>query len=240
MNETLKQAPRKVFEVIIHGKTYDVYDVHGKEHMGYNGEVKTWWLYYSDLLPEGTVPPVDSEYWEPWSNSINRRLWDIRFKEYNSSKEKWGETRFRSGLNCEMYCNDKLIYSFGTGSLSFAMSKAQYLTVVLSEHCYDFFDQESQNGRKIWFYGLPAAVRPNTSHPGEIGIVPDYSTGIDKKEWWSEFKRRRSNINEKISEDDMRVWDEEEDYSDYINWGDALSDGRIDWFRKTPEDDSSK
>jgi hypothetical protein len=225
------KTPRKIFEVIIHGKPFDVYDINGKEHEGLNGEPKTWWVYFTDRLPEGTLPPPDSDKWEPYHKSINRRLWDIRFKEYNTSKEKWGSTQFRSGLNCEMYCNDKLIYSFGTNDLAFAMAKAQYLIIKMSEHPYDFFNPKSELGRKIWWYGLPATVKPK-SDGWEIAVVPDYSTGIDKKIWWSEFKKRRSNLNEKVDENDIQVWDGEDDYSDYINWGDALSDGHIDWFRK--------
>lgn len=225
------KTPRKIFEVIIRDKTYDVYDIDGKEHGGWNGEPKTWWLYYADRMPEGAIPPHDSESWEPWHKSINRRLWDIRFKEYNSTKEKWGATQFRSGLNCEMWCNNKLVYSFGTFDLAFAFSKAQYLITILSEHSYNFFEPEKEKGRKIWWYGLPATVKPNIEG-WEIGIIPDYTTGIDKKQWWEEFKKRRSNINEKSDENDIKVWDGEDDYSDYINWGDALSDGHIDWFRK--------
>lgn len=231
MSETKIGTPRKIFDVLIHNKLYDVYDIAGKEHGGWNGEPKTWWLYYADTMPEGTVPPHDSEYWEPWHKSINRRLWDIRFKEYNSTKIKWDERRFSSGLNCEMWCNNKLVYSFGTFDLNYAFAKAQYLIVKMSEHPYNFFEPEKEKGRKIWWYGLPALVKPK-SDGWEIGIVPDYSTGIDKKSWWNEFKRRRSNLNEVVSEDDIKVWDGEEDDSDYINWGDALSDQHIDWFRK--------
>lgn len=224
-------TPRKIFDVIIHDKTYDVYDIDGKEHGGWNGEPKTWWLYFADRMPDGAIPPHDSESWEPWHKSINRRLWDIRFKEYNTSKEKWNATQFRSGLNCEMWCNNKLIYSFGTFDLNFAFAKAQYLMVKMSEHPYDFFNPEKENGRKIWWFGMPATVRPKSDR-WEIAVIPDYTTGLNKQEWWKEFLRRRSNINEKVDENDIQVWDGEDDYSDYINWGDALSDGHIDWFRK--------
>lgn len=225
------KAPRKIFEVIIHNKIYDVYDIDGKEHGGWNGEPKTWWIYHASRVPEETVPPPDSDSWEPWSRSLNRRLWDISFKEYNTSKEKWGATQFSHSLQCEMRCNNKLVYSFGTFDLPFAMAKAQYLITKMSEHSYNFFEPEKENGRKIWWYGLPATVKPH-SDGWEIGIVPDYSTGINKETWWSEFKKRRSNLNEKVDPNNIEIWDEEDDNSDYINWGDALSDGHIDWFRK--------
>lgn len=225
------KTPRKIFDVLIHNKTYDVYDIDGKEHGGYNGEPKTWWLYFADRMPEGAIPPHDSESWEPWHKSINRRLWDIRFKEYNSTKEKWNATQFRSGLNCEMYCNNKLVYSFGTFDMNFAFAKAQYLIVIMSEHPYDFFNSDKNNGRKIWWYGMPATVKVK-SYGWEIGVIPDYTTGLEKSAWWKEYLRRRSNINEKIDENDIQVWDGEDDYTDYINWGDALSDQHINWFRK--------
>ena len=66
----------------------------------------------------------------------------------------------------------------------------------------------------------------------EITIIPDYSTGIDKETWWNEFKTRRSNINEIVDKDnDIAVFDEDDDNKDYINWGDAFSDQHIDWHR---------
>lgn len=231
MAEVKINTPRKIFEVLIHNKTYHVYDINGKEHEGWNGEPKTWWLYFADPMPEGAIPPHDSESWEPWHKSINRHLWDIRFKQYNSTKEKWDATQFRSGLNCEMYCNNKLVYSFGTFDMNFAFAKAQYLMVIMSEHPYDFFNSEKNNGRKIWWYGLPATVKVK-SEGWAIGVIPDYTTGIDKKQWWSEFKKRRSNLNEVVDDNDIQVFDGEDDDSDHINWGDALSDQHIDWFRK--------
>lgn len=222
---------RKIFEVLIHNKQFDVYDIEGKEHDGYNGEPKSWWIYYADSLPEGMLPPIDSSEWEPYSNSINRRLWDIRFKESNTSKIKWDERRFSHHLHCEMYCNNKLVYSFGTSKLDFAFAKAQYLIVKMSEHSYNFFEPEKEKGRKIWWYGLPATISPKTDG-WEIGIIPDYSAGLDKKEWWAEFISRRANKNEVVSEDDIDIWYDEDEMSEYINWGDALSDQHINWHRK--------
>lgn len=232
---------RKVFKVIIGGKEYDVFDIEGKEHQSYNGEPKTWWLYYDDEISSDLLPSPDSESFVPYSNSINRRLWDIRFTQNNYSKYKWDEHSFRNNTKCEMYCNGKLIYSFGsTGTengFSFAMSKAQYLQTVLSEHCYNFFEPETEEGRKIWWKGLPAKIK-NSSYPGEIHIRPDYSTGLTKEQWWSELKRREEKLT-KVNgiygdedDDEMDAEQFQEDYSsDYINWGDALNDKHIDWFR---------
>ena len=188
MTTEVKQ-PRKIFTVIIHKKEYDVFDIDGKEHAGYNDTPKTWWRYYSDRLPDGLLPPSDSPHFEPMHSSIERRLWDLKFTQKTSTKEKWGKTQFRSSTWCEMRCNNKLVYAFGTtgGSrgMDFAMGKVKYLQVVLSEHCYNFFEPEKENGRKICWYGLPATVRVK-SDTWEISIIPDYTAGLNEEEWWKE------------------------------------------------------
>ncbi len=91
------------------------------------------------------------------------------------------------------------------------------------------------NGRKIWYYGLPATVRLNDSYPGEIGVVPDYSY-IDKKDWWTELKRKKTKLTPKdgVKSDDDQLDQEyfdEDKRSPWINHGDALWDGMIGWFR---------
>jgi hypothetical protein len=224
---------RKVFEVVISDKSYDVFDIPSREHAGLNDTVKTWWVYYADRLPDGMLPPIDSDSFKPLDSSINRMLWEFRIKQRNYSKEKWGDTDFRNSTRVEMLCNNKPVFSFSTtgtsSGLAFAMGKIQYLQVALAEHSYNFFETESENNRKIFFLGLPAFVRPSTE-PGEIGIVPDYSQ-IPKEVWWKEFKNRNECLTKVPEEDDIDIF--EEDYgSDFINWGSALSDGKIDWFRK--------
>lgn len=237
MGKELK-TPRKIFTVIIQDKEYDVYDIEGKEHEGYNDTPKTWWLYYSDRLPDGLTPPYDSESWERYCVGTLRRLWEIKIKQTNSTKEKWGETQFNNYTNVEMWCNNKLIYQFGTGGkyLDFAFAKIQYLQVLLSEHPYNFFEPEKEEGRKICWYGLPATIL-NGHGAGEIRIKPDYTAGLEKEEWWKELERRQSKHTNKdgfdndIDEMDEEAF-EESKYNDIINWGDALSDGNIYWFRK--------
>lgn len=221
---------RKFDTVIINDKPYGLYDIEGKEHGGWNGEPKTWWIFFADELPKGITPPVDSDSWKPYSISINRRIWDIQITERNWTKVKWDDLDFRNSISCKMLCNGKMVYEFGCHDVSFAFSKAQYLKVILSEHSYDFFNPDKELGRKIWWYGLPATVKPK-SDGWEISIIPDYATGIDKDTWWKEFKTRRSNLNEIPDPNDIDIWDEEDDDRDSINWGDALSDGRIDWHR---------
>lgn len=237
MENNTQTLPRKTFTVIIHKKTYDVYSIEGKEHEGLNDVPKTWWLYYSDRLPEGIAPPLDSPYWEPFSNSINRLCWDIRFSQGNSSKYKWGANQFRNNTVVEMYCNDKLVYKFSTigedRGMSYAMAKAQYLQTVMAEHPFNFFEPEKEIGRKIWWFGLPATIVLGYE-PGEIRIAPDYSTGIDQNKWWKLYKERRAPVqpNEESREDDESIFSEDDGPRSIINWGDALSDGNINWFRK--------
>jgi hypothetical protein len=240
MSKTKVGTPKKAFHVLINDKEYDVYDIQGKEHGGYNGEPKTWWLYYSDRLPEGLIPPHDSDNFEAWHVSIQRLVWDIRFKQKTTTKFKWDHINFRGGTWCEMWCNGKLIYEFGTTGgdrgMNFAMAKSQYLQTILCEHCYNFLSPETEDGRKIFWHGLPATIKVK-SRGWEIGIVPDYTAGLEKEEWWKEYSKRTSNysnlseMDEQDEEMDKEFFDEGK-RDDYINWGDAISDGNIYWFRK--------
>jgi hypothetical protein len=232
------KTPIKVFTILIRNKEYDVYDINGKEHQGHNNTPKTLWLYYSDRLHDGMIPPHDSDSWKPYCVGALRRCWEIKIKQTNSTKEKWGETDFRNHINVEMWCNNKLVYQFGTNGkyLDYAFAKIQYLQVQLSEHPYNFFEPESEVGRKICWYGLPATILTGYE-AGEIRIKPDYEAGLTKDEWWKELSRRQHKFTNK--EDFDKQFDEmeeeerkEEMESDIINWGDALSDGNIYWFRK--------
>ena len=227
-------VPRKIFTVIIHDKEYDVFDIESKEHEGLNDTCKSWWLYYSDRLLGGMIPPCESDFWKPYDVSILRCVWDIRIKQSNSTKEKWGSTHFRNHTTVEMWCNKKLVYAFGTGGkyTDFAMAKVQYLQTMMSEHPYNFFEPEKENGRKICWYGLPATVKVK-SNTWEIGIVPDYTAELSKEEWWKEYANRRKLYSKPTDMDEIDSAEFEDDKrSDYINWGDALSDQNIYWFRK--------
>lgn len=227
--EPKKSNPRKLFEVIVRDKTYDVYDIDGREHQGYGDIPKTWWMYYRERLPEGGVPNRDSEHFVPFHKWIKRLLWDVRIKDYNSAKHKWDDWSFSHGTKCEMWCNGKQVYEFQCGDTEYAFSKAQVLMTTMSEHCYNFFEPEKMEGRLIYFYGLPSILHPRKSMPWEITISPDYGE-MDKNEWWSEYRKRSNpeSIFEEEKDDDF----DEDKYDGYINWGDALSDDHIKWFRK--------
>lgn len=225
---------KPVFTVVIDGKEYDVWNLE-KEHPGWNGEIKTWWLYFSDRMPDNIMPPEDSEHFHPFTKGVERHCWSIVIKEKNHSKIKWDDLRINSSVWCEMYCNNKLIYEFAAGDFDFAMAKAQHLKVILMEHPYNFFNPQENEGRRIFWYGLPALVKVKTAS-WEILIVPDYEDGLDKEAWWKEYRRRKSKIGAYNHEfDDIENEELDEDERDgYINWGDALSDKHIDWFREGP------
>jgi hypothetical protein len=236
-------VPRKVFEVVIENRTYDVYNIEGKEHDGPNGEIKTWWLYYGGQLSKASgevlIPPIDSPHWKPWHVSIERLNWDISFKQITTTKYKWDHLNFRSHTTCEMRCNGKLVYEFGTtgGSrgMSFAMAKAQYLETILCEHPFDFLNPDRMQGRKICWYGLPATVRVrNGERKWEIDIIPDYSDALNQEEWWAMLKSRKANFTAPDPDHDPLEAEYEADTlrDGYIRWGDALSDQHIYWFRK--------
>lgn len=225
---------RKVFTVLVDDREYDVYDIEHKNHEGYNATPTTWWIYYSDRLPNNTLPNEDDGNLIPYCSSINRRLWDISYKQNNSAKNKWDVTSFRSMTSVEMRCNNKLIYSFGSYDYNYCVSKVGYLMIKLSEHCFNFFEPETENGRKIFWYGLPATISVNSYNPWDIGIIPDYQDSLSKDEWWKEYKNRTTNITcneyDEFEHLDMENFLEDMN-NDYINWGDALSDGNIGWFR---------
>jgi hypothetical protein len=223
---------RKVFKVYINEKHYDVWDIPGREHAGWNDVPKTWWLFYANPAP--TPPDQDSKDFVPFHKSISRGVWEVAFKQRTTTKYKWDELQFRGSTWCTLACNGQVVYEFGTNGgqdgMSFALARAQVLMVELGEHAYNFFDQEAERGRKVYYHGLPATVRP--SGPGEIGIVPDYTCGLTKEGWWSELRRRQSKFGKLPDEWDRARDDGEDEDDDYINWGSALSDQHIDWFRK--------
>lgn len=220
---------KKIFTVLIHNKEYDVYSIEGKEHAGLNDTPNTWWVYYADRLPDGLLPSIDSDNWEPWSVGIKRACWDIHFVQRNTSKVKWNKHQFSNHIHCSINCNGKPFYEFSTIDMAFAMAKAQYMIIAMSEHPFNFHEPEKENGRKIYWYGLPATVRVK-HNPWQIAIIPDY-TNYPKEQWWKELKRRKTPTDKEFHE--MELQDQaEEMQDDYINWGDAFSDGHIGWFRK--------
>lgn len=229
----------KLFQIQVYDKLYWVWGIEGKEHAGYNDNPNTWWLYYSEEeIPDGITPPIDSDSWVPFQSGMNRLNFEINFKQTTRTKQKWGGTDFRSSTFCTINCNGKRIYEFpttgGDRGLSFAMAKAQHLIVQMFEHPFDFLNPEKEHGRKIYWYGMPATVRVwRHDTPWEIGIDPCYDE-VPQEEWWNEYEKRKSTYIPKKRDDFAEIdkeHDEENRSDGWINWGDALSDQHINWFR---------
>lgn len=227
----------KIFQVIIDDNIYDVFDIKDKEHEGYNNTPKTWWIYYSKARIREKTLSIDSSCFIPFTSSVPRLTWDIRFvqKTYTKNEKCFS---FRNNTVCEMRCNNNLIYSFftngGESGMDFAMSKAQFLRVALLEHPFDFLNPESEKDRKIWYYGLPATIAIRSDNEKwKIFIIPEYSVKINKETWWKLLIDRRSNVGEEIdTSNDVSNNEIEDDFQDYINYGDAFYATDINWFRK--------
>lgn len=229
MEEHAQQKKRHIFDAYYRDRLCPVYDIEGKEHGWgkWNGQPATWWIDIGGEIAKGTG--VVQEHLVEYHNSqINRPCWDIRVKETNSYKVKWDEDRWSKGCSCEMWANGKLIYKFYTRDIEFAMAKAAVLTVQLMEHSFNFLEQEKERGRKIWWYNLPATIL-NGYEPGEVRIKPDYTT-LSRDEWWAEYIKRSVVQGDDMDRSQERV--QERRMDDEINWGDALSDQHINWFRK--------
>lgn len=230
----MENTIRKIFDVFINDLKYPVYNIEGKEHQSLNGGPATWWLYYDRWIDvDGIAPPIDSEKWIPYEDiAIPRSVWDIRYKQKISSKIKWGDHSFSQTGYVEIYRNGELFYGFPARKIDYALSKAQSIITELSEHCFNFYDPKSEDGRKIWFKGLPAIVRVRKSEPFFIDIYPDLTT-MTKGEWWQKYRQKE--METKQTKEDIE-WHkdhlDELESMGFINWGDAYSDQHIGWFRK--------
>ena len=224
---------REAFKILIGEREHQIWDIEDYEHDygKLNNETPTYWLETED----GTL--------EPYIRTGSHRIcWEINYKQTNSAKHKWGSTDLRGNGTCIIKANGKPVYSFGSSSLEYALSKAQSLVVELREHCYNFINPEEEKGRKIWYYNLPATIQPSDYHPGEIRICPDYVGEFEGRKnhwkWWDEY-HKRSRYGE--SEEDEEF--DKEHLAEYrgsgsINHGNALFDGNIRWFRKEKEKES--
>jgi hypothetical protein len=237
---------RKAFEILIDDRPYIVYSIDGYDHPNgqWNGTPTSWWLDYSEYQPVDEDDAEEGEAFEPRirelipyvDKGVHRICWEIRYKQRNTIKYKWDEFDVRNGGSCQIFANGKLVYSFSSRSVDYALSKAQYMMVNLMEHPYDFLDSDSEMGRKIWYYGLPATIQPGYE-PGNIKVIPDYSD-VSADTWWEQYYIRKNPLvvqTDDESMEDKRMEDERfSETRDYgtINHGDALWDGMINWFRK--------
>lgn len=210
------------FQILINDEAHNIWDIPGYEHENgkWNGCPTTWWLEREGML----YPYVDK--------GVNRICWEINYKQTNSVKFKWDDLDVRSNGKCTMKANGKIVYQFNSRTPEPAFAKAQTLLYELLEHPYNFLDQEKEKGRKIWYYGLPAQIKP--SHmPGEISVVPEYSSDLKKEDWWRLYRERSRPIKLPGVKEDTFDHNYDEEWEDYgtIGHGDALWDGMINWFR---------
>lgn len=230
---------RKAFTVNIENKDRVVWDIEGKELDCGNGEPLTYWVYMGEDLPDGVAPNRDSEDLVHYHAGIQQLLWDIKITQNNTIKHKWDSINFRNHSKVEMWCNKKLVYEFTTtgspSGFAYAMARVQYLQTQLLEHVYNFLDPKENEGRKIYWKGLPATIKVSSSMGWEIGIVPDYTCGLDKEQWWIELRNKEKFLcptQSIIEDEESDKEDNDEDMDrDFINWGEALSDQFISWFR---------
>jgi hypothetical protein len=241
---------RKIFDILINDKPYPVYSIEGKTHnLGKNnGCPDDWWLLYDEDINESKFLDEMSENSNliPYiDKGVHRICWEINYRQSNRIKYKWDDYDIRDSGVCTLKANGKEVYKFHSSDLMFAMARVQTLVGELISHPYNFFKPEEDDGRKIFFCGLPAFVYRGWQ-VGEIKIVPDYSK-ISKEMWWERYEFYNSNHEDKNYEefeDELEKDEYDADYelfeehtneyyrSDSINWGDALSDGKIYWFRK--------
>ncbi len=231
---------RKIFEILIDDKPYQVYDIDGYEHENgkWNGTPSTWWLDYSDYEPSEYYPNGHVRELIPYvDKGVNRICFEVTYKQRNYMKYKWDDYDIRRTGTCTIKANGKKIYTFGSFDINFALAKAQYLIVALMEHPFNFINPQEEEGRKIWYYGLPAIVR-NGYEAGEIKIEPDY-TDIDRDKWWDLYEERSKPVlppkTQEEMEDEEMDREQRSEHRSYgsINHGDALWDGMINWFRKS-------
>lgn len=235
---------RKIFDIYINDKPYPVYDIENKHHnLGrYNDSPTTWWLLFDNDHAE---PKLINEMEEnskliPYlDRGVHRICWEINYKQTNYVKYKWDDYDLRASGECILKANGREVYKFRTSDIMYAMSNVQVLIGKIISHSYNFLEPEKDDGRKIFFCGLPAFVYKGYE-VGEIRIKPDYSK-LNKKSWWKKYNFYNSHhetyaeLPDDESEEDYEVFMSESlDYqdNDEINWGDALQDGKIWWFRK--------
>ena len=216
---------RLVFHIIVNGNKRQVLDIPGKEHDGLNDSPKTWWLYTGQCDTFGNSFVIDMCKMIPYDKaSMNSNSWDIRITQPQTFKSKFDSVRVTNTTHVTMSVNKVKVYEFDTfgdsKGLDYAMNKASVLRTTLTEHPYDFLNPETEKGRKIYYLGLPAIVQPKYNMTWEIMIYPDTSE-IDMNTWLKLHDERSDVL--KITSKMTSM--------EYINYGDALDDKYINWFR---------
>lgn len=248
--------PRKIFDVLVDNKRYGVYDIPGKEHQPQNEQgPSTWWLLKDDKYTDLDEIPEDLQFsqmnWIPYDSLLIPRLtWDIRYTERVRSHVKWNRETFRTEGRVTIICNGRKIYGFWANKMEYALSKAQSVITELLEHPFNFINPMSEQGRPIYYHGLPARIGVSNKcleainnkdifdlqceqEPWEIKIIPDPDNGMTVDQWFDEYERILKSTPE--LEDYQLEWIDDSIVSSRnlksINHGDAFHDKHIIWFR---------
>ena len=225
LEDAIKQYEvRPAWKVMVGDEQYQCYWIEGLEHDygKWNNEDPKLWV---DFLGELT----------PYQRSLQRICWSFDIEQKNSAREKWNSTSFDSRILVNMIANGKPVFQFSSRDMNYALARIQVLMIELCEHPYNFLDHESENGRKIWYEGLPAIIKKGFD-PGNILVSPDL-TKMTLTEWKEEYAKTRLKKETPGTQDyDMEKDSIDEMFYDdndlWFNHGSALSDDRIDWFRK--------
>ena len=171
---------RKIFDIVLNGRLNGVWDRPNHKHtLGQmNGCPDTWWVkYVRREEEEDHEVQVD---WIPFiDKGTNRASWDIRIKQGNVTKFKWDEWQINKTGYVELTLNNRVVDEFGFNDLNYAFAKAQLRTFEMCEHPFNFFDPESEIGRKIYYHRQPAIINRLILDQGCIMVEKEDGTGFD-------------------------------------------------------------
>lgn len=165
----------KIFEILINGERYNVYDREGVEHeLGkMNGCPSTWWICYQredrgqDIID--WIPFID--------RGCNRISFEINIKQGNTLKYKWEDWDVRKNGNVSISLNGRQVYEFGFNDLYYAFSKAQLLTFQMLEHSFNFCNPEEMIGRKVYWKRQTGFIERLIMDQGCVIIKKDLDDG---------------------------------------------------------------
>ena len=171
------------YDLVMYGKPYNVYRVHGYNHTIRGHEPIDLWACPSDEEPT-------------YENLIQFNgeapTWGVMFDQTNYIKSKWDETEVRSSGKCWITRNGEKFYNVGGRTMDYALAKAQYFLVRLFEEHPFYFNErnwkEQAIGMKIWYDGEPAVVGGFNSS-NEIEVVDEEGNFITYADLLSDWIR---------------------------------------------------
>ena len=122
------------WDTFVYKQPHDVYRIDDYVHTlgGKMGENPYW------CCPMGEKPTYEN-LMEFGGHSV---CWGIEYKEYNTSKTKWGSTSVRDHGKAIVKRNGKAICCFGCRKAGYGLAKAQVALVELQEHPINFHDRD--------------------------------------------------------------------------------------------------